>query len=237
MLSMRVKQKGNSRPGELDGDGDAVRAGVVAVLGRVGDTGREEETDGDAELVAGHDGATDFTGGDLGHVEDDDGGDEADTKPSDESSSDKLSPTSAGKTRSSRSETHETETVRGGLEGTSDEEDATSGDDGGPPTNPVGDITGDDRAKERSSREDRDDEGRLRGRDGELCLWGGRRRGQPGDHGDEIFHPEHTANVSRVEAESIVSWMRTGRGASRIELTRRRYRQRRQRRRASTPSW
>lgn len=38
-------------PGELDGDGDAVGAGAVEVLGSVDNAGGEQQTDGDAELV------------------------------------------------------------------------------------------------------------------------------------------------------------------------------------------
>ncbi len=46
-------------PSELDGDGDAVGAGVVAVLGRVVDNGRQEQADGDGELVASDNSAAD----------------------------------------------------------------------------------------------------------------------------------------------------------------------------------
>lgn len=46
-------------PGELDGDGDAVGAGVGAVGGGVVDDGGEEEADCDGELVGADDGAAD----------------------------------------------------------------------------------------------------------------------------------------------------------------------------------
>lgn len=50
-------------PGELDGDGDAVGAGVGAVGGGVVDDGGEEEADCDGELVGADDGAADPFGG------------------------------------------------------------------------------------------------------------------------------------------------------------------------------
>lgn len=55
-------------PEDLDGDRDAVRAAVVAVLGSVVDGRGEQETNGDAELVSGDDGAANLAGRDLGHV-------------------------------------------------------------------------------------------------------------------------------------------------------------------------
>lgn len=50
-------------PGELDGNGDAVAAGVAAVGSGVVDDGGEEEADGDGELVGADDGTTDPFGG------------------------------------------------------------------------------------------------------------------------------------------------------------------------------
>jgi hypothetical protein len=50
-------------PGKLDGNGDAVAAGVLAVLGGVVDDGGQEETDGDGELVGTDDGSSDPLGG------------------------------------------------------------------------------------------------------------------------------------------------------------------------------
>lgn len=50
-------------PGKLDGNGDAVAAGIVAILGRVVDDGGQQETDGDGQLVAADNGASDPFGG------------------------------------------------------------------------------------------------------------------------------------------------------------------------------
>lgn len=50
-------------PGKLDGDGDAVGAGVGAVGGGVVDDGGEEEADCDGQLVGADDGAADPFGG------------------------------------------------------------------------------------------------------------------------------------------------------------------------------
>jgi hypothetical protein len=47
-------------PGELDGDGNAIGTGVIAVLGRIHDDGGQHDTDGDAELVASDQSATDL---------------------------------------------------------------------------------------------------------------------------------------------------------------------------------
>lgn len=57
--------------GKLDGDGDAVGAGVGAVGGCVVDDGGEEEADCDGELVGADDGAADPFGGCFGLVEGD----------------------------------------------------------------------------------------------------------------------------------------------------------------------
>ena len=56
-------------PGELDGDGDTVAAGVLAVLCRVVDDGGQEETDCDGELIGADDCTTDPFGRGLGLVE------------------------------------------------------------------------------------------------------------------------------------------------------------------------
>lgn len=61
----------NEGPGELDGDGDAVAAGVGAVGGCVVDDGGEEEADCDGELVGADDGAADPFGSGFGLVEGD----------------------------------------------------------------------------------------------------------------------------------------------------------------------
>jgi hypothetical protein len=58
----------DERPGELDGDGDAVRSRVGAVLGGVVDNGSQQETNGNGELVSSDNGSTDPLGGSLGLV-------------------------------------------------------------------------------------------------------------------------------------------------------------------------
>jgi hypothetical protein len=50
----------NQSPGELNGNGNAVRAGVIAVLGGVNDDRGKQDTNGDAELVSGDEGTTDL---------------------------------------------------------------------------------------------------------------------------------------------------------------------------------
>jgi hypothetical protein len=77
----------NEAPGELDRDGNAVLAGIVAVLRGIVDAGCEEQTDGDTELVTGNERTTDLTGANLAHVQDDDGGLETDTKTGNETTS------------------------------------------------------------------------------------------------------------------------------------------------------
>lgn len=58
-------------PGKLHGDGDAVAASVLAVVGGVVDDGGEQETDGDGELVRADDGAADPLGSSFSLVEGD----------------------------------------------------------------------------------------------------------------------------------------------------------------------
>jgi hypothetical protein len=58
----------DERPGKLDGDGDAVRSRVVAILGGVVDNGSQQETNGNGELVGSDNGSTDPLGGSLGLV-------------------------------------------------------------------------------------------------------------------------------------------------------------------------
>ena len=48
-------------PGELNADGDAIRAGAIVVFGGIVDAGGQQETDGDTELITGNKSATDFT--------------------------------------------------------------------------------------------------------------------------------------------------------------------------------
>lgn len=56
--SRNSRAKGEKGETNLDADGDAVRARVVATLGVIVDDGTEHDTDRNAELVAGDDGAT-----------------------------------------------------------------------------------------------------------------------------------------------------------------------------------
>lgn len=58
-------------PGKLDGNGNAVGAGVLALVGGVVDDGGEQEADGDGELVASDDGTADPLGSRLSLVEGD----------------------------------------------------------------------------------------------------------------------------------------------------------------------
>lgn len=81
---------------------------VVAVLGRVVDNGREQETDGDGPLVAGDDSATDPLGRALGLVHGDKGGDETDTETSENTADDEGS-----------------DVMRTGLEGNTEGKDDT----------------------------------------------------------------------------------------------------------------
>jgi len=128
-------------PGQLDGDGNAVGAGVVAVLGAIVDTRGEKDTDGDAELVSGHDRTTNLPRRNLGHVQDDDGRDETDTETGHETAGDE-----------------ETEGGGRGLQDDTDGEDDTSEDDGGPATEEVGQVTGDNGTEEGTGGEDGGDQ-------------------------------------------------------------------------------
>ena len=61
---------------------------VIAVLGRVVDDGREQETDGDGPMVSGHDGTTDPLGRTLGLVHGDKDGHETDTETGEDTTDD-----------------------------------------------------------------------------------------------------------------------------------------------------
>lgn len=50
-------EEDNQGPGELNGDGDAVAASIVAILGSVVDNCSQEESDGDRPLISSHDGS------------------------------------------------------------------------------------------------------------------------------------------------------------------------------------
>ena len=106
---------------ELDAGGDPPRRVVVAVLGRVVDDGREQETDGDRPLVAGHDGATDPLGRALGLVHGDEGGDETDAETGEDTAYDE-----------------DVHVVCSGLEGDTDGEDQAGDDDTNATTEVVG---------------------------------------------------------------------------------------------------
>lgn len=88
-VARRLRQEEHARdedegPSELHGDGDAVGARVVPVLGRVVDDGGEQQADGDGELVRADDGASDPLGSRLGLVQGHDGGQHADTEAGEE---------------------------------------------------------------------------------------------------------------------------------------------------------
>lgn len=175
-------------PEELDSDGNAVRARVVAAVDCVGDNGSQHETDGYGELVAGDDGTTDLLRSDLRHVENVDGRDETDTDTSDQTTNDK-----------------ERNGGRSDLENDTNGEDTAASNDGKTTTEPVGKSTGDKSTEEGTGREDRDDEGGVRGGDviaGRIGL------------GDlnwvtkvplDISSTEDTVDVSRVETEEDTS--------------------------------
>ena len=61
---------------------------AVAVLGRVIDDGREQQTDGDSPLVASDDSAANPFGRALGLVHGDEGGDETDTETCEDTAND-----------------------------------------------------------------------------------------------------------------------------------------------------
>lgn len=121
----------NESPEHLKSNGDAIGAGVSAVLGTVVDAGSGHETDCDAELVSRDDGSTDFARGNLRHVQNDDGGD----KPNAEACNQ-----TAGH--------DETEPGGGSLKNDTDDEDNAARDDGGATAKPICKITGNQGAEE-----------------------------------------------------------------------------------------
>ena len=135
-------------PGELDGDGDAVRARVVSVLGRVVDDGREHEADGDGELVAADDGAADPLGRRLGLVQRDQGRDDADAEAGEEAAGEEH-----GDGRGD------------GLEHDAEVEDGVGRDEPPSTAQQVTRGRGRQGPEESTGREDRDDGGGLAGRD------------------------------------------------------------------------
>jgi hypothetical protein len=90
-------------------------------------------------LVTRDDGSANLSRRDLGHVQDDDSGDETDTETGYETTGDELE--SWQGLREYNRLTHETETVRSGLENDTDNEDGTSSDNSEPSTKVVGQVT------------------------------------------------------------------------------------------------
>lgn len=141
-------------------------------------------------MVARDDGATDLSGGDFGHVQDDDRRDEANTKAGNETADNELRVVSTVLGRGKGGKTYEGETVRGGLEDTSDNEDTATDDDGDTSTDPLGDVTSDYGTEEGTGREDRGDGRLLAGGKGKGCLLGvggvGARNGDTGNEVDKV---------------------------------------------------
>ena len=188
-------------PRHLDGDRDAVRARVQAVLRAIVDARGEQETDRDAELVARDEGAAHLSRRDLGHVQDDDGRDEADAEACDETAR------------------HE-EFVggRGGLKNDTDDEDEAAHDDGGATAGEIGKIASDERAEEGSSGENGHNQGLLpRGNGPEGCVGRVAVR-QPGVCVDDIVHTKDTVDVARVISEENTT--KGGKGAHEVGLER-----------------
>lgn len=101
-------------------------------------------------LVSGHDSSSDLLWGNLTHVQDDDGTDETDTETCNKA-------TSHQKTKRSGSS----------LENNTNDEDGASSDDSCTTTNPISQVTSNQRTKECASRENRGDERLFPGREGE----------------------------------------------------------------------
>ena len=134
-------------PEELDGDWNAVRAGVATILSGVVDARGEEQTNGDAELVARDNGATNLAWCDFAHVQNDDGRDETDTKTSNDTTSDEQFVLG-----------------RGSLHDASNGVDNAASEDGGSAAEEVGQVTSDDGAEEGTERQEGHDHGLLPGR-------------------------------------------------------------------------
>lgn len=172
----------------LQGDWDAIRAGVGPILSAIVDARGEQYADSNAELVARDDCSTNLPRGNLGHVQNDDGGHKSDPEPGNET-------------------TGNQDAQRGGrrLEDDTDEEDSATSDDGGAATDKVGQVTCDDGAEEGAGGEDGDDQrffpirqnkgilNRLRGIAGRFLF--------AGVLGDEVRHCHDAADVSGVITE------------------------------------
>lgn len=131
-------------------------------------------------MVTSDEHTSDLARADLRHVENDDGGDETDTETCNETTSNK-----------------ETKSVGGDLENDTDNVDTATSDDSRTTSNNVCHITGDDSAKEGTSRKDRDDE-RVVGRSKSGCT------GAFNDT-DEDRGASDTVDVSRVITEEHAS--------------------------------
>lgn len=195
-------------PQELDCDWDSVGSSVVAVLSRVHDAIGQQNANGDAELVPGHKSAADFLRGDFlkvnhqytastnerissapayRHVQNDNGGDETNAQPSNETTND-----------------HDGQSGRCDLEDTSDCENQASHDDRQPTSDKIGDIAGDDGAKEGPGGQNGRGQrlvagGQVEVGDGGLVVGVGVL--QAGVLPDEVFHAQDAGHPSGVITE------------------------------------
>lgn len=135
-------------PGELDSNGNAVRASVVPVLGGIVDDGSKQKTNGDGKLVATDNGTTDPLGGSLGLVERNGGRDHTDSVTSEETTSNKQGDISSN-----------------GLENNTKTEDNVAGNETKATTEEIGSRGGSQGTEKGTSREDRDNERGLVGGD------------------------------------------------------------------------
>lgn len=166
-------------PCELDGNGNAVGARVVAVLGGVADDGSEEQTDGDGELVATDDSTTNPLGRSLGLVEGDEGADHADTVASEETTGNEHGNGSSG-----------------GLQDHTQSEDGGGDDQTIATAEEVTSRTSSESTEESSGRENGDDLGSLRGGDVQMVRLGVDVAG--GELVLPVVHTQDVTNGTRV---------------------------------------
>ena len=138
----------NDSPGELNSDGNTVRAGIVPVLGGVIDDSSKQQTDGDSKLVATDDGTTNPLGCSLGLVQGNSGTDHTNTVTSEETSSNEH-----GDSGSSS------------LKDDTDTEDDVADNKTETATKEISSGCGSQSTEEGTSREDRDDQRGLFGGD------------------------------------------------------------------------
>ena len=199
----------NQGPQHLNSNGNTVRAGVLAILGCVRDTGSKKETDRNAKLIARDDSTTDSLGRDLGHVQNDDGGHESNAEASDQSTGD-----------------HQTETRAGGgsFENGTNQEDNAADDDGNSAAEEIGKITSNDGAEEGTSRKDRNDQGLLPGGNGKSFFGGivGTRRRccLACVLVDDKAHAEYAVDPTRVVAKEDTTERREGAHEVRLRVDR-----------------